>query len=400
MRPNINKLANVILPIVGCHATPVTMSKDRGWALPQLVGRLRSLSPMPFRVSHNRDEQPEVPQLQIIFRSARTCVLAMCAVLTFVQSFAVAANLPLTGTAEGETRWFEMFSDAFAQLDQGEPETGNPTNTVHRLYPVLGGNPTPQELLDFDPTTFDPTSFIPLGSQIEVFPLDEFFDLGQLSYNDAGMTGTGYETFPISGYTVDFAQNIADDDDILGVGYSTAVDSVGGTVSFFNGTLASIDLTSSITFTYDFSSQGGGLLDYSGTFTIEENKFDLFVDGYYATAQSPLRYIWDSTGIVDQVFPISADSDGNDNIDGFDFLAWQIGFGLTGPELGPADGNFDSNTVIDSNDLAVWEFQFGTSPGGFSAFIAVPEPATAWLMVVLAVGFTSSRVFRRAHRFS
>jgi len=56
--------------------------------------------------------------------------------------------------------------------------------------------------------------------------------------------------------------------------------------------------------------------------------------------------------------PLTADFDADGDIDGFDFLTWQRGFGTqTGASL--ADGDADAEEDVDAIDLAVWESQFG-----------------------------------------
>jgi hypothetical protein len=58
----------------------------------------------------------------------------------------------------------------------------------------------------------------------------------------------------------------------------------------------------------------------------------------------------------------SADFDEDEDVDGFDFLAWQRGFGIVAPNAAKADGDADNDHDVDSSDLAVWELQYGTAP--------------------------------------
>lgn len=64
-----------------------------------------------------------------------------------------------------------------------------------------------------------------------------------------------------------------------------------------------------------------------------------------------------------------ADFDGNDVVDGADFLIWQRGFGPSGS---PTTGDANGNGVVDAADLAIWKAQFGGAPN----VAAVPEPTT------------------------
>jgi hypothetical protein len=56
--------------------------------------------------------------------------------------------------------------------------------------------------------------------------------------------------------------------------------------------------------------------------------------------------------------PPRADFDGDGIVDGHDFLAWQRGFGKTGPTL--ADGDANGDGAVDGGDLSLWQEQYGT----------------------------------------
>ena len=58
----------------------------------------------------------------------------------------------------------------------------------------------------------------------------------------------------------------------------------------------------------------------------------------------------------DPQIPETADFDEDNDVDGFDFLAWQRGFGMTGASLN--DGDADDSTTVDNDDFAVWDFFF------------------------------------------
>jgi hypothetical protein len=77
---------------------------------------------------------------------------------------------------------------------------------------------------------------------------------------------------------------------------------------------------------------------------------------------------------VDQVrFEVSilGDFNGDFKVDGFDFLAWQRGFGDT----------------YDETDFADWEANYGTSPLPLSAATAnVPKPTALLLGVMASLG--------------
>jgi hypothetical protein len=82
---------------------------------------------------------------------------------------------------------------------------------------------------------------------------------------------------------------------------------------------------------------------------------------------------------------IAGDFDGDDDVEGADFLAWQSTVGATvAPRGGGADADRDG--LVDAGDLALWQENFGASPG---AAANVPEPgaallATAGLLIAAA----------------
>jgi hypothetical protein len=64
-----------------------------------------------------------------------------------------------------------------------------------------------------------------------------------------------------------------------------------------------------------------------------------------------------------EVQPQHADFDEDGDVDGLDFLAWQIGFGTTAPNAVKADGDADNDTDVDAADLAAWENAYGAGGG-------------------------------------
>jgi prepilin-type N-terminal cleavage/methylation domain-containing protein/prepilin-type processing-associated H-X9-DG protein len=73
---------------------------------------------------------------------------------------------------------------------------------------------------------------------------------------------------------------------------------------------------------------------------------------------------------------LAGDYDGNQVVDGADFLLWQRSFGSAATPAGSgADG--DGNGSVDAGDLTVWRDAFGAAASPVAA--AVPEPAS-WLL--------------------
>jgi hypothetical protein len=93
-----------------------------------------------------------------------------------------------------------------------------------------------------------------------------------------------------------------------------------------------------------------------------------------------------------------ADFDGDGDIDGRDFLAWQRGFGLTIGAL-PEQGDANGDGAVNAADLGFWSSQYGSEP--LSALhlppsalnSSIPEPSTGLLIpfVVLLTCCTRSK---------
>ncbi|MBX3432102.1 MAG: N-acetylmuramoyl-L-alanine amidase [Pirellulales bacterium] len=70
----------------------------------------------------------------------------------------------------------------------------------------------------------------------------------------------------------------------------------------------------------------------------------------------------------------NGDFNGDNLVDGSDFLAWQRGFGASsGASL--ADGDADGDGAVDAADLAIWQNQYGSPPGGGMLVTASAEVA-------------------------
>jgi prepilin-type N-terminal cleavage/methylation domain-containing protein/prepilin-type processing-associated H-X9-DG protein len=124
----------------------------------------------------------------------------------------------------------------------------------------------------------------------------------------------------------------------------------------------------------------GGVLPYPQWFMKES------VGGFYngVPATLTIDYEIDEGGLA-------GDYDGNQVVDGADFLLWQRSFGSTATPAGSgADG--DGNGSIDAGDLTIWRDAFGSSAAAPVA-AAVPEPAS-WLLAGVPVA-TAWRLRRR-----
>ncbi|MEQ8836463.1 MAG: PEP-CTERM sorting domain-containing protein, partial [Lacipirellulaceae bacterium] len=83
--------------------------------------------------------------------------------------------------------------------------------------------------------------------------------------------------------------------------------------------------------------------------------------------------------VVQDVF--DADTNNSGQVDGFDFLAIQRGFG--GPSPNPADATGDG--YVNGADIARWQEQYGTNPSSKVGLGAVPEPSSLVLLSVLGL---------------
>jgi hypothetical protein len=74
----------------------------------------------------------------------------------------------------------------------------------------------------------------------------------------------------------------------------------------------------------------------------------------------------------------SADFNQDLQVDRFDWLAWEGGWGTSGSGL-PSDGDADRDGDIDGADLLAWQRQFGQHAATAANVLPVPEPGT-WLL--------------------
>ncbi|MEM6552710.1 MAG: PEP-CTERM sorting domain-containing protein [Planctomycetota bacterium] len=159
-----------------------------------------------------------------------------CAGLCLTVLPAHAGELSFEVVADGSSRWFDFFSDSFAQLDQG-----------------FNGN---QSLDGFFLISSQP-GFVPEGSGADVFPSEANFNrLGTFTF-DGPDGGTG--TFNITAFDLDFARHVADDDSLydgspLSLGpYQTIVTNISGTVTLVDGTIQSFNsVEADVAFRYNF----------------------------------------------------------------------------------------------------------------------------------------------------
>lgn len=81
---------------------------------------------------------------------------------------------------------------------------------------------------------------------------------------------------------------------------------------------------------------------------------------------------------------LSADFDGDGNVDNNDLAIWSASFGLASGAV-QANGDADGDGDVDGTDFLLWQQQFGTAVS--VASFPVPEPANYALLLVVAVVF-------------
>jgi hypothetical protein len=118
-----------------------------------------------------------------------------------------------------------------------------------------------------------------------------------------------------------------------------------------------------------------------------DNPFTGVDDGLTAAFVSPL--IWEIDVLGPAAGGSPADFDGDNVVDGADFLIWQLHQGTLGAGS-PATGDATGDNNVDAADLQIWKNEFAGS-----AAAAIPEPCTAAL-VAAALALLTKRARRAA----
>ena len=195
---------------------------------------------------------------------------------------AMAASYSLSFTADPDSRWYDLYSGHFAQLDRTVPGSPPP----NRLYST-----------DAESDPLAPVVYEDTGSTAIVFAHGSAFtNVGTLTYSGGGGGGTS----PVTGVTLDIAPFVqSEEGSALGVTYTTEVSNVSGTITFSGGGASNIQVQADIRFVMDASFIPPlTTIPFDGTLVIAGNRFDIFVDDSYNFGHGELHHAWDLTGTI------------------------------------------------------------------------------------------------------
>lgn len=223
---------------------------------------------------------------------------------------ASAATYDLSLTADAGSRWFEYYSDAYYELGKYRGDSSS-----------VPGADGAWQISEYFGNGVD----VSFGSGDVAFATADFANIGVIDYDETGLTGAGSESAAITGLNIDFFQYVAYSSatgtgtDVLGVGYSTTVNTVTGTMDFLNGSVSGINLAADVTLTYPTASVLGVDTEHAGTFTIDGADFSLLagVSTYDPAQVGQLVWGWNVTGVTASEVPVPA-------------AAWLFGSALIG----------------------------------------------------------------------
>ena len=297
-------------------------------------------------------------------------------VVVVVQHSAVrAGELSLSSYSDGDSTFYEYYSDGFFRMD-----LFSPTRPLNQSFHSIS-----------NPSTIYNQNF-------DGFPNDRMFRFGAITYDESGLVnGTGIA--PITNLSLGVAKDPSDPGytNLNRFNTNTLVDSMTGSVEMLNG--VPVDTTLDVNLRLEVVQPLGATMTgyYPGTFQIRGNRFSLAAEGHqtldliFGTADLHLE--WDFSGRLLQMPPIgglAGDYDASGAVDGEDYLLWQTTFG-DGLNIA-ADGS--GSGVVDAADYVLWRNKIGEFAGGASAGANVPEPCA---LCLVALGITLLSV-RRGER--
>lgn len=315
---------------------------------------------------------------------------------------AVAATFDLDLTADPDARFFEITSDAFAQLNQGF-NGDQARDGFFDLDDAGGGDLDIGDESDFD--AFSPSTFneIPNSEGPDVFNREQDFSMiGSLEYDPP--TGN------VTSLTMFWDAFVAGENSLLNtiavplqaptvfgrINYQTEFSNVSGSVSLVGGGVSAVDLTADVSFVYSFFDTVAQALIFEsmdGVFRIEGDRFDLYVNDIvtFETNAGPtsVHNVWDIEGSVDNLATAPGDYNGDGSVDASDYLAWRTQYNTSVASGTGADGNGDG--FVDAADYTVWRDNL-PAPGA-PTVAASPEPTALGVLLVGACLTAMNRCF-------
>ena len=101
-----------------------------------------------------------------------------------------------------------------------------------------------------------------------------------------------------------------------------------------------------------------------------QNSGPLFIDDLYIESSNALNL---GNPVSGELF-LAADFDDDGDVDGEDFLVWQLGFGIVG-DADREDGDADNDEDVDGEDFLVWQSEFGSEQDESARLAAAPNRA-------------------------
>ena len=99
------------------------------------------------------------------------------------------------------------------------------------------------------------------------------------------------------------------------------------------------------------------------------------------------------------LLPPTADFTRDWRVDDHDLQQWELNWGLSqSPGTAKVLGDADDDGDVDGIDFLQWQIDFGKAPPGLTAGVSVPEPTTSVLWGLVGIGYLRARIIRLARR--
>jgi hypothetical protein len=306
--------------------------------------------------------------------------LLLAVICLFSSAPAWAGVLPLDVRSDGDSAFYEYFSDGFFRMD-----LPSPTKPANQSFHSIS-----------DPSVIYNQNF-------DGFPNDAEFRFGSVVYDESGLAnGTG--SAPVTQLTFNMA---ADPDDPAYLNWrrfttNTLVDnnSVSGEVELVDG--KPIGLTLSAGFQFEAVGWLGATMTgyYPGTLEFSGDQFSLSAEGMPVLdtvfGTGPFHLKWDLSGRLKTLVPSAGDYLDDVVVDGAVFLKWQSRLGQSVATGSDADG--DGDGTIGGGDLSVWKDNYGFGVRSAATAVGVPEPGVT--IQALAVVLFAASCSRRSMNIS